>query len=32
MATIQDITAVDSASDPDAGDIRKATVTFINKI
>ena len=31
MATIQDITAVDSISDPDAGDIRKATVTFINK-
>jgi hypothetical protein len=30
-ATIQDITAVDSTADPNAGDIRNATVTFINR-
>ncbi len=30
-ATIQDITAVDPSGDPDAGDIRKATVTFVNR-
>jgi hypothetical protein len=32
-ATIQDITAVtgDPATDPDAGDIRKAKVTFVNR-
>jgi len=30
-ATIQDITAVDSNSDPDAGDIRNATVKFVDR-
>jgi hypothetical protein len=29
-ATIKDITAVDSVGDPDAGDIRNATVTFLS--
>jgi len=30
-ATIQDITAADPASDPEPGDIRNATVTFIDR-
>ena len=30
-ATIQDITAVDPASDPDAGDITNASVTFVDR-
>ena len=30
-ATIQDITAVDPVSDPDAGDIRNADVMFVNR-
>lgn len=30
-ATIQDITAVDPVADPDPGDIRNATVTFVNR-
>jgi hypothetical protein len=30
-ATVQDITAVDPVSDPNAGDITKATVTFVNR-
>jgi hypothetical protein len=30
-ATIRDISAVDPASDPNAGDIRNASVTFVNR-
>ncbi|GAA4416224.1 hypothetical protein GCM10023187_47500 [Nibrella viscosa] len=30
-ATIQDITVVDPTGDPNSGDIRKATVTFVNR-
>ena len=30
-ATIQDITALNPETDPDAGDIRKATVKFVNR-
>jgi hypothetical protein len=30
-ATVQDITAVDSGSDPNPGDIRNATLTFVNR-